>query len=72
LDVSGKGDAVMTNKPSTSFADVYAVQTAEIEKLREQNRRLKAAIARARKCTRYGWEDMMRTSDVLEALRLRK
>jgi len=50
----------------------------ELAKLREQNRRLKAAILRARNCKRVYtsgklWSKVyMNESDVLAALRLRK
>jgi len=59
----------------------------EIDKLREKNRRLRAAIKRGRKCQRYNilafnigdWNyttesdgRFMQSGDVLEALRLRK
>lgn len=55
-----------------------AAQWDEIDKLREQVRRYKAAAARVRKCAQYPeirfgfhlWD--MEASDVLAALRLRK
>jgi len=49
----------------------FARLEREVEKLREQNRRLKAAIARVRKMIPYD-KDWLLKDNVLDELRLRK
>ena len=58
-------------------ARVDNLLSADYEKLKEQNRRLKAAIARVKACERLhgtvsGGLEYMYVCDVQEALRLRK